>query len=111
MKLFVDDIRMCPEGWDLARTNSDAIRMLSTGYVEEISLDHDIMSCNMIGQPVGETFAAIVYYIMLMEKKPTVYFHSGNFAATQTLAEIAGIKYVRTDSVYDYNIIFPGGDE
>lgn len=109
MKLWVDDIRACPNGWELARTNSEAIRALSTGLVTEISLDHDIMSIiPETGQPTGETFAAIVYYMMLMEHKPIVYFHSGNIGATQMLAEMAGIPYVRTDLVYPYDEIFPG---
>lgn len=108
MKLFVDDIRACPNGWELARTNSDAIRILATGHVEEISLDHDICAVNTESmQPYGETYAAIVYYIMLMETKPIVYFHSGNYAATQQLAELAGIKYVRTEMIYPYDEIFP----
>lgn len=42
MKLFVDDIRACPEGWVLARTVTESIRILATQSVEEVSLDHDI---------------------------------------------------------------------
>lgn len=42
MKLYVDDLRRCPDGWKLARTITDAISHLYNGRVDEISLDHDI---------------------------------------------------------------------
>ena len=42
MKLFVDDERACPEGWDLVKTAEEAILMLDHEAVEEISLDHDL---------------------------------------------------------------------
>lgn len=42
MKLWVDDIRPAPEGWTHAYTAPGARAYLSTGRVEEISLDHDL---------------------------------------------------------------------
>jgi hypothetical protein len=42
MKLWHDDIRPAPEGWVWARTNTEAKMHLRTGYVEEISMDHDL---------------------------------------------------------------------
>jgi hypothetical protein len=42
MKLFLDDIRKCPEGYVLVRTAEDAISLLDTGSVAEVSLDHDL---------------------------------------------------------------------
>jgi hypothetical protein len=44
MKLYIDDIRPAPEGWQQARTVTDAIRFLSkfSLVTEEISIDHDI---------------------------------------------------------------------
>lgn len=43
MRLYVDDLRRCPEGWKLARTITDAVAHLFNGRVHEISLDHDIV--------------------------------------------------------------------
>src|SRR5258708_2376261 len=43
MRLYVDDLRRCPDGWKLARTITDAIYHLYNGRVHEISLDHDIV--------------------------------------------------------------------
>ncbi len=42
MKLWLDDIRLPPEGWVWVKTSRDAITYLATGKVTEISLDHDL---------------------------------------------------------------------
>ena len=42
MKIFLDDERQAPEDWHLVRTSQEAIKLLQTGGVEEISLDHDL---------------------------------------------------------------------
>lgn len=44
MKLYVDDLRPCPEGWDLALNFHEAIVMLSRENYDVVSLDHDIAS-------------------------------------------------------------------
>lgn len=42
MKVFLDDIRKPPAGWKLVRWPDEAIKLLKTGKVREISLDHDL---------------------------------------------------------------------
>lgn len=44
MKLWLDDQeeRRAPRGWTIARTSKEAIALLSTEVVEEISIDHDL---------------------------------------------------------------------
>lgn len=42
VKLWHDDVRSAPEGWDWARTNDEAKKILSCGDVEAISLDYDL---------------------------------------------------------------------
>ena len=98
MKLYVDDLRKCPEGWELARTNTEAIRLLATGYVEEISIDHDICVPNIefvsdvvkkrlqIGQ---ETFQPVVYYIIAMQPE-----HRPKKVTMHTANTDAGVKLV-----------------
>lgn len=44
MKLYVDDCRPCPDGWDLARNFHEAIVMLSATEYDVVSLDHDLAS-------------------------------------------------------------------
>ncbi len=42
MKVYLDDQRTPPEGWTHVRTAQEAIEVLKTGKVTEISLDHDL---------------------------------------------------------------------
>lgn len=39
MKVFLDDERIAPDGWHQVRWPDEAISLLQTGKVEEISLD------------------------------------------------------------------------
>lgn len=93
LKLYVDDIRKSPNGWELARTNTKAIALLRTGHVEEISLDHDICFYDRpqkIIQETEETFMPIVWYLMLMDKQVApkrIYLHSANPAGRRNMYE------------------------
>ncbi len=42
MKVFLDDERAAPAGWARVHTAQEAIAILKTGKVTEISLDHDL---------------------------------------------------------------------
>jgi len=42
MKVYLDDERDTPEGWRRVYWPDEAIELLKTGEVEEISLDHDL---------------------------------------------------------------------
>jgi len=42
MKLYIDDERTVPEGWELARTFHEAIYKIENQEYSEISLDHDL---------------------------------------------------------------------
>lgn len=44
MKIFLDDLRECPNGWIQARNYNEMIKLLeeNKAKVEEISLDHDL---------------------------------------------------------------------
>ena len=42
MKLWLDDLRVPPEGWTWAKTVEEAQRLLMEHAVEEMSLDHDL---------------------------------------------------------------------
>ncbi|OZG69965.1 hypothetical protein BTA51_28425 [Hahella sp. CCB-MM4] len=42
MKVYLDDERETPEGWTRVYWPEEAIALLQTGKVEEISLDHDL---------------------------------------------------------------------
>ena len=109
MKLYVDDLRRCPEGWVLARTNTEAIRLLATGYVEEISIDHDICvpRIDFIDQSVRkrlaigeETYQPVAYYIAAMPKPNLikVNFHTANPDGAAKMKSI--LDAVGIDSTY-----------
>lgn len=42
MKIYLDDERTTPEGWRRVYWPDEAILLLETGQVTEISLDHDL---------------------------------------------------------------------
>lgn len=42
MKLWIDDIRVAPAGWLWAKTSSEAIKILLSQPITEISFDHDL---------------------------------------------------------------------
>lgn len=42
LKVYLDDVRPCPDGWVLVTTPEAAIELLGKGTVEEISLDYDL---------------------------------------------------------------------
>jgi len=93
MNLYVDDMRRCPDGWELARTNADAIRILATKDVKKISIDHDIcvyIRKQHILTTIEENFTPIVYYIVAMpkEKRPEIILHSANGWGRKTMFEI-----------------------
>lgn len=82
MKLFVDDYRKSPDGWHLAKTITEAIRLLSgIIYWDAISLDHDIIYREGKHAFSEETFATVARYIALLPKDrlpKIVYIHTAN---------------------------------
>jgi hypothetical protein len=42
MRVYLDDRRKAPEDWILVKTPEEAINLLSSGSVKEISLNHDL---------------------------------------------------------------------
>jgi hypothetical protein len=42
MRVFLDNERETPDGWTRVYWPNEAIRLLETGTVEELSLDHDL---------------------------------------------------------------------
>ena len=94
MKLYVDDIRRVPDdSWHLVRSNTEAIRILATQQVGEISLDHDIACYLVTGQEhtSNETFQPVAYFIANMPEKhrpKTVRIHTANPVGGDMMASI-----------------------
>ena len=97
MKLFVDDERAAPKGWELARTVTEAIRILANNQVDIVSLDHDIIYHDEKGNShlAKETFEPVIHFIKLMPKKlrpHTVIIHTANPpAGIRMMQELKGV--------------------
>lgn len=46
VRLYMDDVRPCPDGWTAARTVEEAQVWLSAHAVDACSLDHDMGACD-----------------------------------------------------------------
>lgn len=97
IRLFVDDIRKVPDSsWHLATTITEAIRILATIPVVEISLDHDISHDVKVGNihrpyPCGETFEPVYRYLCAMDpalRPAKVTIHTANKAKVPELCRI-----------------------
>lgn len=100
MKLFVDDVRACPNGWTLARTVTEAIRYLHTQDIKEVSLDHDIACRLVTGQEhtSNETYEPVARYIFMLnayalDEDIKIRIHTSNFEMGRVMAKIMGIEY------------------
>lgn len=84
IKLYVDDIREAPVGWHLARTITEAIRILDQQEVTHLSVDHDIK-----GYP-QESFEPVVRFAAQLpeQRRPLVACHSGNAFAYDRYKDI-----------------------
>ena len=52
-KLWLDDRRQHPDGWVRAYTAPEAIKLLSSEYFDEVSLDHDLGACTNCTRAAG----------------------------------------------------------
>lgn len=89
MKVYLDDIRKEPDGWVRAYNYYDAVELLDTGKVKEISLDHDLGDTNereMTGYDVA------LYIVQLMiDGKPypkVIHVHSKNPVGAENIRNV-----------------------
>lgn len=80
MKVFLDDERNTPEGWTRVYWPHEAIRLLESGTVEEISLDHDL------GDDDRGTGYDVILWIeeavaLQGFRPPKIFVHSANSSA------------------------------
>lgn len=91
MRVFLDDVRHAPDGWVRVYWPDEAINLLKTGMVEELSLDHDL----------GDDDRGTGYDVILwMEENvaiggfipPRIFIHSSNASAREKM--LAGIRNI-----------------
>jgi hypothetical protein len=91
MKIFLDDIRIEPEDWVRVKTAQEAIDLLRSNKVSEISLDHDLGDDkNGTGYDVILWIEQEVYQNNYIP--PIIKVHSANVPARKKME--AGIKNI-----------------
>lgn len=116
VKLWHDDIRSSPDGWEWARTNEAAQAILIDGDVDEISLDHDLgldhldphadpEAIYFAGRSPRGTGLDLVWWMVENKLVPAkVTIHSWNPDGAQTMARVlngAGYDCVVSPFQYD----------
>lgn len=92
MRVYLDDERTTPEGWTRVYWPAEAIALLETGQVRELSLDHDL------GDDTRGTGYDVVLWVeeavaLRGFRPPRICVHSANSSARQKmLAGIASIE-------------------
>jgi hypothetical protein len=91
MRVFLDDERTTPDGWVRVYWPSEAIILLETGAVDELSLDHDL------GDDERGTGYDVVLWIeeavaLHGFKPPKIKVHSANSSAREKM--VAGIQAI-----------------
>lgn len=91
MRVYLDDERNTPEGWVRAYWPDEAIALLETGQVDEISLDHDL------GDDERGTGYDVVLWIeeavaTKAFRPPVIRVHSANPSARDRM--LAGIQAI-----------------
>jgi hypothetical protein len=91
MRVYLDDERATPAGWTRVYWPDEAIALLETGDVEEISLDHDL------GDDARGTGYDVVLWIeeavaLRGLKPPKMGVHSANTSARDKM--LAGISAI-----------------
>lgn len=94
MKVYLDDIREAPEGWERVYWPDEAIGLLVSGQVVEISLDHDL----------GDDERGTGYDVVLWIEEavatrdfcpPRIHVHSANSSAREKMERgIAAIEAI-----------------
>lgn len=91
VKVFLDDERLAPHGWAQVRWPDEAIALLKTGSVDEISLDHDLSDDSR-----GTGYDVIVWIEEAVAltgfDPPKITVHSANPSATERMR--AGITSI-----------------
>lgn len=108
INLYVDDLRDCPEGYEIARTFEEALNYLRTNEINILSLDHDLgvdESGNLL--PTGYDLVKAICEEGLKANK--IYLHTDNPVGRENMHQtlIAAQRRGFIDStieIYHYSI-------
>ena len=92
MKVYLDDNRITPEGWARVYWPAEAIELLMTGNVEEISLDHDLGDAENAKKENRNEITGDDVIRWIQEQvvcngfdPPTIHVHSDNASAAKKM--------------------------
>lgn len=99
IKIWLDDMRLPPDGWVWAKTADEAIRLLKAGDVEEISLDHDLGHSHYNGfeeEKTGYTVAKFIEEGAVNGTLPEMdcYIHTQNVVGRENIKAALRSAYV-----------------
>lgn len=106
MKLFIDDLRMPPPGWVLARSSSEAVEIVEKAgaWPEAISFDHDLG-----GEDIAPIFVKAIIELALdgkirgPEHNFRFFVHSMNSSGRSNLAiDVQGFYRHCNGEAYPY---------
>ena len=104
MKVYLDDIRIAPDGWVRAWWPEEVIELLKTGQVDEISLDHDLG--DHFGRPSGVLRERTGYDVLLWIEQevalagfdpPIIHIHTANPVADVRMRAAVEAIYKRAN--------------
>jgi hypothetical protein len=91
MKVYLDDERTEPKGWIRVYWPDEAIELLKTGKVEEISLDHDLSDDNR-----GTGYDVVLWIEEQVAtsnfQPPVIHVHTANSSAREKME--AGVRQI-----------------
>jgi hypothetical protein len=97
VKVWLDDVREAPEGWAHVKTPEEAIELLRSRRVEEISLDHDLGLTTPESERTGYDVLAWLEEAVAMGTweyaVPAIHIHSANPVGRQRMEQ--AIKSIR----------------
>ena len=77
VKIWLDDTRAAPSGWTLTKTVADTTRALSTGRVQELSLDYDLDATDP-GHKGIEVLTWLERALSIGLPAPVIHLHTAN---------------------------------
>jgi hypothetical protein len=90
MKIYLDDVRPAPIGYELAKNYNEIIKFLSSHYndgiIEEISLDHDLGEEDLTGYDVLIWIEEQVFNNNY--KPPKIKLHSANPVGMYRMSQV-----------------------
>jgi hypothetical protein len=97
VRVWLDDVREAPDGWVHVKTPEEAIELLRSGEVTEISLDHDLGLATPESERTGYDVLAWLEEAVatgaLNHRVPIIHVHSANPVGWQRMEQ--AIKSIR----------------